>query len=499
MGKTRYNLEKIMERFLEKFLLFAAILLIASIVLNKISGKFGLPSLIVFLAVGMLAGSDGLLRIDFTSHRITQDVGMIALIYILYAGGLDTNLKSIRPVMASGIILATLGVVVTACATAVLVKILLGFSWLEALLLGAIISSTDAAAVFAILRAKGISLKNNLGPLLELESGSNDPMAIFLTVTIIQIISLNQSPSAIDMLTLLIKQFFIGGLMGYAFGRALPSIFNRLRLEHWGLYPVFSMAWVALLFTLCMKLGGNGYIAVYVAGMFVNKREFAHKKNLIGFHDGIAWTMQITVFITLGLLVFPSELPAVALMGFVTALWLMFVARPLGVFISLAFSKYSKKEKVFISWVGLRGVVPIVLATYPYAAGIEHAGLIFNTVFFMVLISVLIQGMSLERAADRCGVREPPEPESAEPNSNMPILYRTLRQYTVDHGCVLIDKILAELELPEDFLVILIRRHGEYIKPTGSTVLQEGDLLLVHCDEESVYNAVLKGFEPPKA
>ncbi len=173
---------------MEKFLLFAAILLIASIVLNKISGKFGLPSLIVFLAVGMLAGSDGLLRIDFTSHRITQDVGMIALIYILYAlyaGGLDTNLKSIRPVMASGIILATLGVVVTACATAVLVKILLGFSWLEALLLGAIISSTDAAAVFAILRAKGISLKNNLGPLLELESGSNDPMTIFLTVTII--------------------------------------------------------------------------------------------------------------------------------------------------------------------------------------------------------------------------------------------------------------------------------------------------------------------------
>ncbi|MGP1484669.1 MAG: potassium/proton antiporter [Campylobacter sp.] len=478
---------------MEKFLLFSAILLIVSIVSSKISDKFGIPSLIVFLAVGMLAGSDGVLGIDFTNQKIAQDVGTIALIFILYAGGLDTNLKSIRPVMLNGIILATLGVVLTALVMACLVKFLLDFTWLEAFLLGAIISSTDAAAVFAILRAKGIFLKNNIGPLLELESGSNDPMAIFLTITIIQIITVATTPDPVDVAVLLIEQFLLGGLMGYAFGITLPSIFNRLRLKHWGLYPVFSMAWVLLLFALCSKVGGNGYIAVYIAGMFVNKKEFAHKKNLIGFHDGIAWTMQIVVFITLGLLVFPSELPSVAMMGFVIALWLMFIARPIGVFVSLLFSRYNFKEKLFISWVGLRGVVPIILATYPYASKITHAELIFNTIFFMVLISVLLQGTSLEFVAKKCGVMEENKEESAE-FSNLPIFYHTLRQYTIHLGSDAIGKNLAELELPNDFLVILIKRKGEYVKPTGSSVFEDGDLLLIQCESETRYNETIKIF-----
>ena len=478
---------------MEKFLLFSAVLLIASIVFSKISDRFGIPSLLVFLAVGMLAGSDGVLGIDFTNQQIAQDVGMVALIFILYAGGLDPNLKSIRPVMLNGIILATVGVALTAGGVAVLVKYLLDFTWMEALLLGSIISSTDAAAVFAILRAKGISLKNSLGPLLELESGSNDPMAIFLTMTIIQMISLAVVPSPTDVAILLVEQFFLGGLMGYLFGVTLPAIFNRLRLEYWGLYPVFSMAWVLLLYALAVKVGGNGYIAVYIAGMFVNKKEFAHKKNLIGFHDGIAWTMQIAVFITLGLLVFPSELPSVALMGLAIALWLTFVARPIGVFISLAFSKYNFKEKLFVSWVGLRGVVPIVLATYPYASKIPHSELIFNTIFFMVLISVSLQGTSLEFVADKCGVREEEAKNEVEA-SNLPIFYHTLRQYTIHFGSSVIGKNLAELELPEDFLVILIKRKGEYVKPTGSSVFEDGDLLLVQCENESRYNETIKTF-----
>lgn len=478
---------------LETFLLFFSILLIACIVSSKVSDRFGIPSLVVFLAVGMLAGSDGLLGLSFDNRQIAQDVGTIALIFILYAGGLDTNLKSIRPVMINGIILATLGVVLTAGAIAVLVKYLLGLDWLEALLFGSIISSTDAAAVFAILGAKEISLRNNIRPLLELESGSNDPMAIFLTLTMIQIISVATIPSVPDVALTLVKQFLLGGLMGYMFGVALPGLFNRLRLEYWGLYPVFSMAWVLLLYVLAGKIGGNGFLAVYIAGMFINKKEFAHKKNLIGFHDGIAWTMQIVIFLTLGLLVNPSQLPAVALAGVAIAFWIMFVARPMGVFLSLLFSKYSVKEKMFISWVGLRGVVPIVLATYPFGANLPRSELIFNTIFFVVFISIIIQGMTLEKAAQKCGVKEEVAAEEVE-MSNLPIFYHTLRQYTIRFGSEIIGKNLAELELPSDFLVLLVKRKGEYVKPTGSSVFEEGDLLLIQCEDENKYNEIIKTF-----
>lgn len=478
---------------LETFLLFFSILLIACIVSSKVSDRFGIPSLVVFLAVGMLAGSDGLLGLSFDNRQIAQDVGTIALIFILYAGGLDTNLKSIRPVMINGIILATLGVVLTAGAIAVLVKYLLGLDWLEALLFGSIISSTDAAAVFAILGAKEISLRNNIRPLLELESGSNDPMAIFLTLTMIQIISVATVPSVPDVALTLVKQFLLGGLMGYMFGVALPGLFNRLRLEYWGLYPVFSMAWVLLLYVLAGKIGGNGFLAVYIAGMFINKKEFAHKKNLIGFHDGIAWTMQIVIFLTLGLLVNPSQLPAVALAGIAIAFWIMFVARPMGVFLSLLFSRYSVKEKMFISWVGLRGVVPIVLATYPFGANLPRSELIFNTIFFVVFISIIIQGMTLEKAAQKCGVKEEVAAEEVE-MSNLPIFYHTLRQYTIRFGSEIIGKNLAELELPSDFLVLLVKRKGEYVKPTGSSVFEEGDLLLIQCEDENKYNEIIKTF-----
>lgn len=478
---------------LETFLLFFSILLIACIVSSKVSDRFGIPSLVVFLAVGMLAGSDGLLGLSFDNRQIAQDVGTIALIFILYAGGLDTNLKSIRPVMINGVILATLGVVLTAGAIAVLVKYLLGLDWLEALLFGSIISSTDAAAVFAILGAKEISLRNNIRPLLELESGSNDPMAIFLTLTMIQIISVATVPSIPDVALTLVKQFLLGGLMGYMFGVALPGLFNRLRLEYWGLYPVFSMAWVLLLYVLAGKIGGNGFLAVYIAGMFINKKEFAHKKNLIGFHDGIAWTMQIVIFLTLGLLVNPSQLPAVALAGVAIAFWIMFVARPMGVFLSLLFSRYSVKEKMFISWVGLRGVVPIVLATYPFGANLPRSELIFNTIFFVVFISIIIQGMTLEKAAQKCGVKEEVAAEEVE-MSNLPIFYHTLRQYTIRFGSEIIGKNLAELELPSDFLVLLVKRKGEYVKPTGSSVFEEGDLLLIQCEDENKYNEIIKTF-----
>lgn len=476
---------------MESLLLFFAVLFLCCIFLSKISDKFGIPSLFIFLGIGMLAGSDGVLGVHFSDHEVAQNIGMIALIFILYASGLDTDFNAIKPVFGRGIILATLGVVLTALAIIPIAMILLDFSFLEAFLLGAIISSTDAAAVFAILKAKKISLKNNLSPLIELESGSNDPMAIFLTLTIIQMFSLGGSSSVYDWVQTLFMQFGVGILFGYVFGVSLPGIFNRLRLEILGLYPVFSIAWVLLLYTTCYKIGGNGYLAVYIAGIFINKKEFVHKKNLIGFHDGIAWAMQIVIFLILGLLVFPSELPKVALAAFAIGIWLMLIARPIGVFISLMFSKFSLNDKLFVSWVGLRGVVPIVLATYVYGAEITHADLIFNTIFVMVLLSIFIQGMSISFAADKFRVKERLITQAQAPKTS-PLFKTTLHQATLFFGSKLIGKTIVQLDLPPEFLILLIQRDKEYIKPTGSFVFAENDILLIQCDNDELYTDIIK-------
>lgn len=472
---------------LEVYLIIAASLMLLSVIASKLSDKFGIPALFIFLGIGMLAGSDGVLGIYFDDAFFAQTVGTLALIFILFAGGLDTLWKSIRPVLKEGLLLATLGVVLTAGLVAGAVYVLLEVSLLEAFLLGAIISSTDAAAVFAIFRAKGLAIRKRLGSLLELESGSNDPMAIFLTITILQVIALPQSASFEELLLEFLLQFFIGGIMGYGFGVMMPSLFNKLHLAHYGLYVVFSIGWVLLLFGGATFLGGNGFLAVYVAGICINAREFVHKKNLIGFHDGLAWVMQIWVFLTLGLLVFPSDLPAVALPALGIALWLIFIARPLGVLFTLLFSTLHLREKLFTSWVGLRGAVPIILATYPFMYKLEHASLIFNTVFFVVLASILIQGTTLPLMARILGVEAPSQKTPQEPPSS-PLLGRTLKQFYINENTYAIGKSLAELTLPLNFLVLLLKREGEYIKPTGSTVFEEDDLLLVQCEDSLVFN-----------
>lgn len=475
---------------MENSIFLFAILLLTSVFFSKISDKFGIPALLLFLAVGMLAGSDGLLGIYFDDQKIAQNVGTIALIFILFGGGIDTVFKDIKPILKNGLILATFGVVLTALMLGGFVWLFFDFSWYESLLVGAIISSTDAAAVFAILRSRGIKLKNNLSPLLELESGSNDPMAIFLTITIIQAMSLGTSSSVSSWFYDLVIQFSLGGALGYIFGILLPLLLNKIKLSHWGLYPVFSIGWVLLLFSVSTEIGANGFIAVYLAGIFANTKEFLHKKNLVGFHDGVAWMMQVIVFITLGLLVFPKQLPEVALKGFLVALFLMFVARPVGVFVSLFFSKYQLNEKLFISWVGLRGVVPIILATYPFASNLEHSQIIFNIIFFIVLASVLIQGTTLSVVAKKLGVilKEKDEPVFK------PIFYSSLKQFSIPRNSPAISKTIVELGLPDDFLILLTNRKGEYVKPSGSFVFEEDDLLLILCDNEQKYQQILEKF-----
>ncbi|WP_121626397.1 potassium/proton antiporter [Poseidonibacter antarcticus] len=483
---------------IELYLLITAFLMLLSVVASKLSTTFGIPSLFIFLGLGMLAGSDGILGIEFDNVELAQNIGTLALIFILFGGGLDTVWKSIKPVLKNGLMLATFGVLFTAFFVALCVYYLLDFTFLESLLLGAIISSTDAAAVFAILRAKGISLKKRLSPLLELESGSNDPMAIFLTVAILQIIMLPETSSASEWIFKFFLQFFIGGILGYLFGYLLPIILNRIHLSFYGLYPVFTIGWILLLFSSTSLLEGNGFLAVYMAGIVANTREFVHKKNLTGFHDGLSWIMQIAVFLALGLLVFPSELPDVAISGLAIALWLMFVARPAGVFLSTMFSSFTIKEKTFISWVGLRGAVPIILATYPYLQGFEKSNLIFNIVFFIVLFSILIQGATLPIVAKWLKVESKSKNFKAENVIASPLFYHTLKQFYIEEESKVIGLSIVELDLPADFLILLIKRENDYIKPTGSTLLEKNDMLLIQCNSDRKYKKVLKTFQTQK-
>ena len=319
-------------------------------------------------------------------------------------------------------------------------------------------------------------------------------MAIFLTVAILQILLLPESSSVSEWLFKFFLQFIIGGALGFVFGYLLPHILNRIHLSFYGLYPVFTIGWILFLFAGSSMLGGNGFLAVYVAGIVANTKEFVHKKNLIGFHEGLSWIMQITVFLALGLLVFPSELPDVALSGLIIAFWLMFVARPAGVFLSTMFSSFTIKEKTFISWVGLRGAVPIILATYPYLQGFEKSNLIFNIVFFIVLFSILIQGTTLPLVAKWLNVESKSKDFKPEDIIASPLFYHTLKQFYIEENSPAIGLSIVELDLPTDFLILLIKREKDYIKPTGSSILKENDMLLIQCNSENRYKRVLKRF-----
>jgi len=381
-------------------LIVAASLLLVSVLASKVSDRFGIPVLLLFLGLGMLTGSEGIGGIHFDDPGLAQFIGVIALVLILFSGGLDTEWKLVRQVLLEGILLSTLGVLITTMVVGFFISLLLGFTALESLLLGAIISSTDAAAVFAVLRSKGMNLKGKLAPLLELESGSNDPMAIFLTVGMLQLIMQPQF-SLLQLTGLFLRQMSLGIAFGFSMGRLLIPLINRLRLGYDGLYSVLTLAWVFLTFGITDSLGGNGFLAVYLCGIVMGQHDFIHKRQLLRFYDGLAWLMQITMFITLGLLVYPSHLVPVADRGLLIAIFLMVLARPISVFVTLALRPFSWREKTFIGWVGLRGAVPIILATFPLLRGISNGETIFNVVFFVVLTSMLLQGSSIPLVA-RC-------------------------------------------------------------------------------------------------
>lgn len=446
----------------------------------KYLDNYGIPILLLFLVIGMVAGPEGPGKIYFNDIGLAQKIGITALILILFAGGLDTKWNTVRPVVRSAALLSTLGVFITALVTGVAAAIILGFSLKTGLILGAIISSTDAAAVFAILRSKHVSLQSPLRPLLELESGSNDPMAVFLTVALIQITIIPQTNIAWIIL-LFVLQMSIGAAVGFINGRLIAFALNHLKFFYEGLYPVFCLAALALTYAIATLIQGSGFLAVYIAGIVIGNSSVVQKKSLMRFFDGLAWFGQITMFLCLGLLVFPSHLVPIVIPGLLISAILMFVARPLSIFITLAFSGFKWGEKLLVSWVGLRGAVPIILATYPLLAGVEQADLIFNIVFFIVFTSTALQGWSLPIIAKMLNLTTALETKRSYPIEfePRPGMDAELSEIIVPLESVAIGKSIVELGFPEDSLIVLIVRGENYIVPSGGTVIESGDVLLV--------------------
>ena len=464
----------------ELYLLIAGALLLASIVGSKASGRLGVPSLLLFLGVGMLAGSDGPGNIQFTNYRLSQGIGTLALALILFRGGLGTPWREVRPVLKSGLSLATLGVLITTALMGLFVHLLIGLPWLQALLLGAVVSSTDASAVFTVLKERRLGLHGKITPLLELESGLNDPMAVFLTLGLTSLI-VDPALPYWSVVPLFAKQMLLGGVVGYGLGRASLWAINRLSLQFEGLYSVMTIALALIVFGAASVLGGSGFLAVYIAGLVLGNADFIHKRSLIQFHDGFSWLMQIGMFLTLGLLVNPHELLPTAGLALACALFLVFVARPLAVYLGLSLSSLPLQDRSMVAWVGLRGAVPIVLATFPLLAGVPNANILFNVVFFIVLTSVLLQGTTLSLVARLLGVHEDlPEPDAA------PLTYQPtghdrnrLIEIPVGFGCRADGGRIVDLHLPAGALIVLIHRGGQYLIPRGATRLMCGDSALV--------------------
>lgn len=473
-----------------------AVLILASACASKLSSWINMPVLVVFLAVGMLAGEEGIGHIPFDNPNYANVIGSTAMAFILFSGGFDTKWSSVKSVVGLGGLLSSVGVLLTALFLGLFTYFFLRwqlpeqnlpFSW--CLLLGAVISSTDAAAVFSVLRSKSVSLKGRLQPLLEFESGSNDPMAAFLTIFLIPIALADmQNPGVqpdywvyLKIIPNFLTKMTLGVVLGIMWGKLAIWLFNKIDLEYDGLYYVLGIAMVFLSFGGTELLYGNGFMAVYVTGMVMGNGKFIYHNGLGRFHDGTAWLMQVVLFTMLGLLATPSLVWEARYIGLAIAAFLMIVARPLAVFLCMMGSRFSYNERILVSWVGLRGGAPVMLATFPWVAGLSHHSMMFHIVFFIVLTSVILQGMTIMPAACKLKVNRPLKihprvPLEFENTGNM---NGDMREYEIMPGASFVGKTLATLGLPSGALVLLIRRGGEYVVPHGSTELLIGDSLMI--------------------
>ena len=476
----------------ENILLVCSILLFVSIWAGKTGYRFGVPTLLLFLLVGMLFGSDGL-GIQFYNMKAAQFIGMVALSIILFTGGMDTSFKDIKPVLKPGIALSTIGVLLTTLFTGLFIWWLSGMSWtnihfplIPSLLLAATMSSTDSASVFAILRSQKINLKHNLRPMLELESGSNDPMAYMLTIVLTQL-SQSAGMGWGQIAGSFVVQFLVGAAAGYLLGKLAVIMLNRLNIDNQSLYPTLLLAFVLFTFSITSLLNGNGYLAVYIAGMMVGNHKIAYKKETSTFMDGLTWLFQIIMFLCLGLLVNPHEMLQVAAVALLIGIFMILVGRPISVYLSLLpFGKgINHKSRLFISWVGLRGAVPIIFATYPVVAEVPGANNIFNIVFFITILSLIIQGTSVSYIARILGLSIPQEKTGNDFGIELPEeLGSELREITVTSDLLMQGDTLRHMKLPQGTLVMIVKRGDEYLIPNGTLKLHMGDKLLLISERE---------------
>jgi potassium/hydrogen antiporter len=468
---------------LEGILVLAGVLVLVSVLASKASGRLGIPAMLIFLALGMLAGSEGPGGIEFDDAQLAQSVGIVALVLILFSGGLDTSWQSIRPVLRSGVLLATLGVALTALTVGVFAAAVSELTWRQGLLLGAVVSSTDAAAVFAVLRSRGVPLREDVRSLLELESGSNDPMAVFLTVGLVALLTGEMEGGAVLLIPAFLLQMGLGAAFGLLMSKGMVWLLNWIQLGQDGLYPVLSLALIVLTYGGTAYVGGNGFLAVYVAGVVMGNSVFIHKRSLTRFHDGLAWLGQIVMFLTLGLLAFPSEIVGVVGVGLLVSVFLILVARPVAVYLVLLFSRIDMRGRTLISLVGLRGAVPIILATFPLVADVPNANVIFDLVFFIVLTSALLQGSTIPWMARRLKVTGEPFSLPLITGAGLPGGY--IAEHRVPGDSVLIGRQIAKMGLPANAHVLLVHRYDGYLVATGGMRLRRDDVLIVMGDADA--------------
>ena len=470
----------------ENILLIGSILLFVSIVVGKTGYRFGVPALLLFLLVGMLFGSDGL-GLQFHNAKIAQFIGMVALSVILFSGGMDTKFKEIRPILSPGIVLSTVGVFLTALFTGLFIWYLSGMSWtnihfplITSLLLASTMSSTDSASVFAILRSQKMNLKHNLRPMLELESGSNDPMAYMLTIVLIQFIQSDGMGTG-NIIGSFIIQFLVGAAAGYILGKLAILILNKINIDNQSLYPILLLSFVFFTFAITDLLRGNGYLAVYIAGMMVGNHKITFRKEIATFMDGLTWLFQIIMFLMLGLLVNPHEMIEVAVVALLIGVFMIVIGRPLSVFLCLLpCRKITLKSRLFVSWVGLRGAVPIIFATYPVVANVEGSNMIFNIVFFITIVSLIVQGTSVSFVARLLHLSTPLEKTGNDFGVELPEEIDTdLSDMTITMEMLNEADTLKDMNLPKGTLVMIVKRGDEFLIPNGTLKLHVGDKLLL--------------------